>query len=84
MSSFETETKNQLDMLVISEKNNELFELLTEYLTLKNNYDEPIDARKMREKAEECLRDDFIDYDRAYNLLKIAIKIMKACNGIKK
>ena len=71
-------------MLVISEKSTELFELLTEYLTLKNSYDEPKDAQKMREKAEECLQNELMDYDRAYNLLKIALKIMKACNGIKK
>ena len=84
MSSFEVEQKKQLDMLVISEKNYELFELLTEYLKLKNNYQEPKDAMKMREKAEECLKHEFMDCDKAYSLMKIAMKIMKACNGLKK
>lgn len=82
MSSFDVERKKPLDMLIISENNNELFELMTEYLKLRNNYEEPIDAKKMRVKAEEYLHEESIDYDRAYNLLKLAMKIMKACNGI--
>ncbi len=82
MSRFDVERKKPLDMLIISKNNNELFVLLTEYLTLRNNYDEPLDARRMRERAEECLREELLDYDRAYRLLRLAMKIMKACNGI--
>ncbi|MHA1156853.1 MAG: hypothetical protein ACTSQK_12165 [Candidatus Heimdallarchaeota archaeon] len=82
MSSFDVERKKPLDMLIISENNNELFELLTEYLKLRYAYDEPLDAKRMRERAEECLREELLDYDRAYKLLKLAMKIMKACNGI--
>ncbi len=82
MSRFDVERKKPLDILIISKNNNELFVLLTEYLTLRNNYDEPLDARRMRERAEECLREELLDYDRAYRLLRLAMKIMKACNGI--
>ena len=82
MSRFDVERKKPLDMLIISKNNNELFVLLTEYLTLRNNYDEPLDARRMRERAEECLREELLDYDRAFRLLRLAMKIMKACNGI--
>ncbi len=83
MSSCDNKRKKTLDMLLISIRNNELFELLKEYLRLKNNFEEPIDAKKMRERAEECLQEDLLDYARAYKLLKLATKILKACNGIK-
>lgn len=82
MSSFDVERKKPLDMLNISKNNNELFELLTEYIELRNSFEEPVDAKKLRVKAEECLQEESIDYDRACNLLKLAMKIMKTCNGI--
>ena len=83
MSSSDAERKKPLDMLIISKNNNALFELLIEYLKLRDNFEEPLDATKLRIKVEECLQEELIDYDRAYNLLKLAMKIMKACNGIK-
>ena len=82
MSSFEVENKKQVDYLAIFKDSSELYEVMTEYLKLKNEYDEPLDAKRLRSKAEECLRMETCDYPRAFRLMKTALKIMKACNGL--
>ncbi|MFW9924365.1 MAG: hypothetical protein ACFFDW_13870 [Candidatus Thorarchaeota archaeon] len=78
----EVEKKNQIDYIRIFKADNELFDLMTEYLKLKNNYHEPKDAEKFRQLAEQHLTDEIIDYEKASRLMKTAYKIIKACNGL--
>lgn len=80
--SSEIEKKNQIDYITIYKADNELFDLMTEYLKLKNSYPEPKDAEKFRELAEEFLTGENLDYEKASRFMKTAYKIIKACNDI--
>ena len=82
MSSCDIENERQVDYLSLFKNSNELYKLITEYLKLKSEYDEPLDAKKMRTKAEEFLRKKDCDYQKVLRLMKTALKIMKSCNGI--
>ena len=82
LSSVETNNKKTLDYLEIFKGSDQLFNIMTEYLKLRNEYDEPLDAKKMRLLAEKHLVSKEHDYVRAESLMRTALKIMKACNGL--
>lgn len=82
MSYFESENEKQEDYLAIYKDSAELYEIMKEYLKLSSEYEEPLDAKRMRMMAEKCLQTEDCDYQRAFRIMKTALKIMKACNGI--
>jgi hypothetical protein len=63
-------------------ENKEIISLIKEYWDLAKNYDETRDAKKVRQKADEYLYGDEKDLKRALRLMRLAVKILKACNGV--
>jgi transcription elongation factor Elf1 len=66
----------------IKSDHKEISLVINEYWSLAKEYDEIKDAKKVRRKAEEYLYCEPKDLDRALNLMRLAVKILKACNGI--
>ena len=62
--------------------NREIVTLINEYWDLAEEYDETRDAKKVRAKADEYLYGESKDLNRALNLMRLAVKILKACNGL--
>lgn len=63
-------------------ENKEIVSLVKEYWNLAKEHDETRDAKKVRQKADEYLYGDSKDLGRALRLMRLAVKILKACNGI--
>ena len=78
MSSSKERKHRKLDFLDIHNNATELYDAMTEYLKLKDKYQEPLDARRLRVQAEESLKTNEHDYDEAYNYFNTALKVMKA------
>ncbi|NPE09426.1 MAG: hypothetical protein GNW80_14160 [Asgard group archaeon] len=79
MSSFDIKNNQDLDY---QETASQFYEALTEYLILKDRYEEPIEAVNLRKQAEETLRLDHNDYITAFNFLSTALKLFKAYNDL--
>ncbi len=78
MSSTKTKKHRKLDFLDIQNNATELYDTMTEYLILKNKYEEPTDVKRLRIQAEETLKVNDLNYDQAYNYFSTALKLMKA------
>ena len=63
-------------------ENKEIVSLIKEYWHLAKEYNETGDAKKVRLKADEYLYGDDKDLKRALRLMRLAVKILKACNGV--
>ncbi|MHA1124135.1 MAG: hypothetical protein ACTSO7_00495 [Candidatus Heimdallarchaeota archaeon] len=63
-------------------ENKEIVSLINEYWDLAKEYDETRDAKKVRQKADEYLYGDDRNLKRALSLMRLAVKILKACNGV--
>ncbi len=63
-------------------KNKEIVSLIQEYWNLTKEYDETRDAKKVRQKADEYLYGEEKNLKRALSLMRLAVKILKACNGV--
>ena len=62
--------------------NKEIVSLISEYWDLAKEYDETRDAKKVRAKADEYLYGESQDFHKALKMMRLAVKILKACNGI--
>ncbi|MHA1245596.1 MAG: hypothetical protein ACTSXA_15030 [Candidatus Heimdallarchaeota archaeon] len=49
---------------------------------MTKEYDEIRDAKKVRQKADEYLYGEEKNLKRALSLMRLAVKILKACNGL--
>ncbi len=78
MSSTKTKRHRKLDFLDIQNNATELYDTMIEYLILKEKYEEPMDAKRLRIQAEETMKVNDQNYDQAYNYFSTAMKLMKA------
>ena len=63
-------------------ENKEIGSLMNEYWNLAKEFNETRDAKKVRQKADEYLYGDSKDLGRVLRLMRLAVKILKACNGV--
>ena len=77
MSTGESNKKRILNYQEISQDSEELFEIMLEYLKLRNRNFEPIEAKILRKQAEDYLLRDVPDYESAILLMISALKIMQ-------
>ena len=77
MSTGESNKKRILNYQEISRDSEELFEIMLEYLKLRNRNFEPIEAKILRKQAEDYLLRDVPDYESAILLMISALKIMQ-------
>ena len=77
MSTSESNKKRLINYQEISQDSEELFEIMLEYLKLKNTNFEPIEAVTLRKQAEGYILSDVPDYESAILLMLSALKIMK-------
>ncbi len=79
MSSFDVKNKQNLDY---QEMASQFYKVLTEYLILKDRYEEPVEAIDLRNQAEEALKLDQSNYITAFNFISTALKLFKAYKNI--
>ena len=84
MSINETYSKLRSTFAVCNEHTKELRALFLEYESIQRRYEEPKDAMKMKDKASDLIGSCSPDYKKALQYMRLAVKIMKVCNGIKK
>ncbi|NHK30665.1 MAG: hypothetical protein FK730_04895 [Asgard group archaeon] len=77
MSTSESNKKRLINYQEISRDSEELFEIMLEYLKMKNMNFEPIEAAVLRKQAEGYILSDAPDYESAILLMLSALKIMK-------
>ncbi|NHJ40182.1 MAG: hypothetical protein FK731_09140 [Asgard group archaeon] len=82
MSTNESNKKRIINYQEISRDSEELFEIMLEYMKLKNGNFEPIEAKILRQQAEDYILRDIPDYDSAILLMISALKIMQVYNEL--
>ena len=84
MSLNETYSKLRTTFAVSDEYTKELRVLFLEYESIQRRYEEPKDAMKMKDKAIDLIESCSPDYKKALQYMRLAVKIMRVCNGIKR
>jgi hypothetical protein len=82
MSSFDVERNQELDYQENEENATQFYQVLTEYLILKDKHEEPTNAMNLRLQAEDVLKEDENNYSEALSFIATALKLFKAFNNI--
>ncbi len=83
MAIEDVDEKYQLTFPANSRDSKILSKIVCEYNKLLEDYEEPKDAQKLRLKAYELAEYDSQDITSALKIMRLALKIMKSCNGLK-
>lgn len=83
MAIEDVETKYQLTFPANSRDSKTLSKIVSEYNKLLEDFEEPKDAQKLRLKAYELAEYDSQDITTALKTMRLALKIMKSCNGLR-
>ncbi|HUT79599.1 MAG TPA: hypothetical protein VMZ29_00235 [Candidatus Bathyarchaeia archaeon] len=73
-----------LAFMANNELTKEFNRLFQEYNRIKIAYEETNDALKMKLKAFEFLEKCSPNYEKAITSMKLAVKIIKSCNGLRR
>ena len=60
-----------------------LYDLLDEYNRVRDSYEETSDSRKMVAKAFQLLSNPEVEISKIITLMRLAVKIIKSCNGLR-
>jgi len=83
MAIEDIDPKYQLTFPANSMDSKTLSRIVGEYNKLLEDFEEPKDAQKMRLKAYEMAEYNSQDISGALKIMRLALKIMKSCNGLK-
>jgi len=83
MAIEDVEVKYQLTFPANSKEAKNLSKIVGEYNKLLEDFEEPKDAQKLRLKAYELAEYNSQDITSALKTMRLALKIMKSCNGLK-
>lgn len=83
MSVWEFESKLKSTCPLCCKDRKLLNELLEEYNHIKDSYEETSDSKKMVAKAFQLLSDSDVEISKIVTLMRLAVKIIKSCNGLR-
>lgn len=83
MAIEDIDEKYQLTFPANSRDSKTLSKIVCEYNKLLEEFEEPKDAQKLRLKAYELAEYNSQDISSALKIMRLALKIMKSCNGLK-
>ncbi|MBN1328811.1 MAG: hypothetical protein JXA54_04995 [Candidatus Heimdallarchaeota archaeon] len=83
MSSKDICEKRYSTFTISNEFTKKFNNLLQEYEKIKRAYQETNDSLKMKFKAFEFLGKSSPDFEKAVKCMRLAVKIIKACNGVR-
>jgi hypothetical protein len=83
MAIDDVDIKYQLTFPANSREAKTLSKIVGEYNKLLEDFEEPKDAQKLRLKAYELAEYNSQDIISALKTMRLALKIMKSCNGLK-
>ncbi|NHJ32085.1 MAG: hypothetical protein FK732_04415 [Asgard group archaeon] len=83
MAIDDVDAKYQLTFPANSKEAKILSKIVCEYNKLLEDFEEPKDAHKLRLKAYELAEYNSQDITSALKTMRLALKIMKACNGLR-
>ncbi|MBK5112071.1 MAG: hypothetical protein KGD59_04155 [Candidatus Heimdallarchaeota archaeon] len=83
MAIEDLDLKYQLTFPANSKEAKTLSKIVSEYNKLLEDFEEPKDAQKLRLKAYELAEYNSQDITTALKTMRLAIKIMKSCNGLR-
>ncbi len=83
MSVEEFETKLKSTYPLCWKDRQKLNELIEEYNHIKGSHEETYDSKKMVAKAYQLLIESDVEISKIITLMRLAVKIIKSCNGIR-
>ncbi len=83
MAIEDVDPKYHLTFPANSKESRTLSKIVDEYNKLLEDFEEPKDAQKLRLKAYELAEYNSQDITSALKTMKLALKIMKSCNGLR-
>jgi hypothetical protein len=79
----EFESKLQSTYPFCCRERQELQQLINEYQEICRSYEETSDSKKMIARAYELLADGKTELSKIITLMRLAVKIIKTCNGLR-
>ncbi|NHJ48315.1 MAG: hypothetical protein FK733_11065 [Asgard group archaeon] len=79
----EFENKLRTTFPVYCSESLEIQRLINEYVDISNSYEETSDSKKMISKAFELLAEGEVELNKIVTLMRLAVKIIKTCNGLR-